>query len=145
MSAPAVVSQLSKSGLIPEQSPLAWLHHPGVSKTLAVLATGELIADKLPFIPARITPGPLTARAITGGLSGAAIFSAKKRSWWVGALIGAAAAVGASFGAYKLRKRITEEYKIPGFVVGIAEDAFAAGCGYLVLSSLKPQPGILRD
>ncbi|HZS54026.1 MAG TPA: DUF4126 family protein [Bryobacteraceae bacterium] len=138
MSAPAVVSQLSNSGLIPEDgSPLMWLHHPGVSKVLTVLATGELIADKLPFIPARTKAGPLAARALTGGLSGAAVFSSKRRPWWIGALIGAAAAVGASFGAYKLRKQITEEYHVPDTVVAIAEDALVAGCGYLVLSSLR--------
>jgi uncharacterized membrane protein len=136
LSAPAVVSQLSNSRLIPDESPLAWLHHPGVSKALTVLATGELIADKLPFIPARTKAGPLAARALTGGLSGAAIFSARKRPWWIGALIGASAAVGATYGAYKLRKRITEEYNVPDTVVAIFEDALVAGCGYLALSSL---------
>jgi uncharacterized membrane protein len=146
MSAPAVVSQLSDSGLIPEEgSPMAWLHHPGVSKALQVVATGELIADKLPFIPARTQAGPLAARAITGGISGAAVFTAAKRRWWIGALIGAGAAIGASFGAAKLRKWITEEFKIPNNVVGVVEDAVVVGAGYLVLSSLKSHKGALTD
>ncbi len=138
MSAPAVVSQLSDSGLIPEEgSPMAWLHDPRVTKALKVLATGELIADKLPFIPSRTKAGPLAARALTGGISGAAVCSAARRPWWAGALIGAGAAVGASFGAYKLRKWITEERHVPNVVVGVVEDAIVAGCGYIVLSSLK--------
>lgn len=138
MSAPAVVSQLSDAGLIPEEgSPVAWLHHPGVAKTLTVLATSELIADKLPFLPARTEVGPLAARALTGGISGAAICSAARRPWWIGALIGAGAAVGATFGAVKLRKWITKEHNVPSAVVGIVEDAVVAGCGYLVMSSLK--------
>jgi uncharacterized membrane protein len=138
MSAPAVVSQLSDSGLIPEEgSPMAWLHHPGVTKALKLLAAGELVADKLPFIPARTQAGPLAARAVTGGISGAAICSATKRPWWVGALLGGSAAIGASFGAYKLRKFLTEEKKLPNTLVGVLEDAVVAGCSYSVLSSLK--------
>ena len=63
MSAPGVVSQLSEAGLIPEDdSPMAWLNHPAVDKALKLLAAGELVADKLPFVPARTHPGPLAAR-----------------------------------------------------------------------------------
>jgi uncharacterized membrane protein len=138
MSAPAVVSQLSDAGLIPEEgSPVAWLHHPGVTKALHVLATGELIADKLPFLPARTQAGPLAARALTGGISGAAVCSAARRPWWIGALIGAGAAVGAAFGASKLRKWLTQEQHVPNVVAGVLEDAVVAGCSYVVLSSIK--------
>ena len=138
MSAPAVVSKFSDAGLIPEDgSPIAWLQHPAVGTALKVLATGELVADKLPFVPARTQAGPLAGRALSGGIGGAAIFTATKRPWWMGALIGAAAAVGASFGAYKLRKWVTEEQHIPNTVVGLVEDAVAAGFVYVVMSSLK--------
>jgi uncharacterized membrane protein len=138
MSAPAVVSQLAGSGLIPaDGSPVAWLSHPGVTKALKVLATGELVADKLPFIPSRTSPAPLAARAVTGAISGAAICGVAKRSWWIGALIGAGAAIGASFGAHKLRKWATEEQNVPNVVMGLVEDAVVAGSSYLVLSSIK--------
>ena len=147
MSAPGVVSQLSEAGLIPEDdSPMAWLNHPAVDKALKLLAAGELVADKLPFVPARTHPGPLAARALTGGVSGAAISTATKRPWWVGAIIGAAAAVGATFGAHKLRKWITEEHHVPDTVVGLVEDAVVAGCLYVLMSSLKSQrESIARD
>lgn len=144
MAAPAIVSQFSEAGLIPEHgSPLSWLNHPGVSKALGVLATGEKIADKLPFIPARTTAGPLVARGLSGAVSGAAVFSRTKRPWWAGALIGAGTAVAASFAAYKARKWLNEEFNIPDPVVAIVEDALVAGCGYLVLSSLKSETGSL--
>jgi uncharacterized membrane protein len=143
MSPPKVVSQFSEVGLIPEEgSPLAFLNHPTVSKVLQVLSTGEKIADKLPFMPARTKAGPLVTRGLSGGLSGAAIFARTKRPWWAGALIGAGTAIAASFAAYKLRKWITEEYEIPDAVVGIVEDAVVAGAGYLVLSSLKSEDSI---
>lgn len=137
MSAPAVIGQLAESGFIPEGSPLALLNHPGVAKGLKFLAAGELFADKLPFLPARTDVGPLAARVVTGGISGAVVCSAGKRPWILGALIGAAAAVGASYGATKLRKVLTDEYNIPNAVVGVLEDAVVVGSSYLVVSQIK--------
>lgn len=147
MSAPTVVSQLSDAGLIPEEnSPMAWLHHPAVGKALQVLATGEMVADKVASLPARTGPAPLAARAVTGAISGAAVSTAARRPWWIGALIGAAAAVGASFGAHKLRQWLTEEKDVPNTVAGLIEDAVVAGASYLIVSSLKQQseapPGV---
>ena len=138
MSAPKMVSQFSEVGIIPEDgAPMAWLNHPTVSKALDFLSTGERIADKLPFIPARTQAGPLIARGLSGGISGAAISARTKRPWWAGALIGAATAIGASFGAYRLRKWIHDEFKIPDAVTGVVEDAVVAAAGYMVLSTLK--------
>jgi uncharacterized membrane protein len=143
-SAPSVVSQLASAGLIPEEgTPIAWLHNPAVGKALHVLTAGEAVADKVKSMPARTKPGPLAARAITGGISGAAVSTAARRPWWIGALIGAAAAIGATFGTYKLRKWMTEEKEVPNTIVGLIEDAIVAGSSYLVLSSLKQQRGLL--
>ncbi len=140
MSAPAVISQFSEAGLIPEQgSTEGFLNHPAVSKVLKVLSAGEKMADKVPAMPARTDAAPLVARGLSGGVSGAAIFSRSKRPWWAGALIGAAAAIAASFAAYRLRKYVHEEFGIPDTVVGLVEDAVVAGCGYVVLFSLKSQ------
>jgi uncharacterized membrane protein len=142
MSAPTVVSQLSESGLMPQEgSPAAWLNHPTVGKVLKVLATGEMVADKLPFLPDRTQIGPLAARAISGSISGAALTSAAKRPWWAGALIGAGAAVGAAYGFTKLRKWMSEEQNVPTNVIGVVEDAVVAGAAYLVLSSVKSANG----
>lgn len=144
MAGPAVVGQLSNAGLFPEEgSPLGWLNHEGVGKVLQVLQTGESLADKLPFIPSRTEAGPLVARALTGGISGAAVCTAAKRPWWVGALIGAGAAIGASFGATKLRQWATKEHDVPDRVVGVIEDAVVAGAGYLIVNSLKSQNGAI--
>ena len=138
MSPPKVVSQFSEAGLIPhEGSPLALLNHPGVSKMLSVLSTGEKVAGKV-----LTKAGPLTARGVAGGISGAAIFARTKRSWWTGALIGAGSAIGAGFAAYKLREWVAKEYRVPDTVVGIIEEAVVAGAGYLVLSSLKSDDGV---
>lgn len=64
---------------------LGWLNLEGsrvefMQSTLATygfsaLALGELVADKLPFIPSRTSPGPLFGRVVLGALSG-------RRSAW---------------------------------------------------------------
>ena len=139
-SAPTVVSQLVEAGLIPEEgSPVAWLHHPAVGKALHALTTGETMVDKMAPTAARTSALPLAAQAVTGAISGAAVSTAARRQWWIGALIGAAAAIGAGFATYRLRKWITEEKKVPNTVIGLIEDAIVAGSSYLVLSSLKQQ------
>jgi uncharacterized membrane protein len=112
MTAPALVSHLVKSAVDGEGSKLGFLNSMVSMRTTLVLALGELVADKLPFLPARTNPPSLAVRAISGGLSGAALCSAKKRSWFAGALIGAGAAVGAAYGAYELRKRAVKRFDL---------------------------------
>lgn len=138
MSAPAIVSQFARSGLLPiGASSVGFLNRPATIRTTAILAAGELIADKLPFMPKRTKAPSVVARGISGGLSGAAICLSKRRSVLAGALIGAAAAVGATYGAYQLRRRAGQKFHLPDPVVAIVEDAIVAGCGLLVLSALR--------
>jgi uncharacterized membrane protein len=137
MASPAIVSQLAKSGLTPPGQASGFFHRPATAKTMAFLAVGEMIADKLPFMPKRTDAPALVTRAISGAVSGAAICSSKKRSVIAGALLGAIGAVGATYGAYKLRKWAGERFDLPDAVIAIAEDALVAGCGMLVLSSMR--------
>jgi len=138
MSAPAVVSQLARlggSGL--SDSKLAWLGSPKSIYTTGAMALGEIIADKLPFIPARTKAGPLVARAVSGGFSGAAIAASKKRSRWLGALCGAAGAIGATYAFYHLRRAATENLNVPNPVAAVVEDVVVAGTAYLLISKLR--------
>jgi uncharacterized membrane protein len=136
MSAPAMLGQIAKAGLMPERSSrFDFLNDPKVSYPLMALAIGEVVFDKLPVMPKRTKVPSLVGRAITGGLTGASISSSKKRSALLGAAIGAAVAVGVSYGAYHLRRKASE--KVPDRVVGLLEDAIAAGTGMIVLSKLR--------
>jgi len=138
MAAPAIVSRFANRGLLPlEGSQIKFLGHRNSAKTMALMAAGEMIADKLPFIPKRTSVFPLVARAASGALSGTAFTKARKRSVVAGALIGSLAAVGASYGAYKLRKSIGEKLHLPDSIVAVAEDALVAGCGFALLRALK--------
>ncbi|MFL6449830.1 MAG: DUF4126 family protein [Bryobacteraceae bacterium] len=138
MAAPAIVSRLAHTGLLPLQdSQIKFLGHKNSAKTMALMAAGEMIADKLSFIPKRTAVFPLMARAASGALSGIAFTKARKRSAVAGALIGSLAAVGATYGAYKLRKTAAEGLHLPDSILAIAEDALVAACGFALLKALK--------
>lgn len=101
-----------------------WLARPGTARTLAVVAAGELVADKLPGIPDRVTPGPLAIRAFVGGLLGAAALDADHRA--AGAAAGAVGAIAGTFAGWFLRREFGRVTMLPDVTVGIGEDAMAA-------------------
>ncbi len=138
MAAPAVLGQLSRKGaLAGVTNGLAPLTKARFASLATFLAVGELIADKLPITPNRTAVGPLLGRAFTGGMSGAVLCSAKKRSPLLGASIGAAAAVGTAFAAYELRKRVGRKLEVPDSVVGLTEDVVVASLGAALASKLS--------
>ena len=138
MAAPAIVSRLAHNGLLPlEGSQIKFLGHQRSAKTMALMAAAEMVADKLPFFPNRTAVFPLIARVASGALSGTAFVKARKRSVALGALIGSLAAVGASYGAYKVRKAVGEKFHLPDPIVAVAEDALVAACGFALLKALK--------
>lgn len=139
MAAPAMMGRLAHSGDFPvSHSEISFFNCPKAAYTMMVLAAGEAIADKLPFMPKRTKSWSLVGRMLSGALSGAAVCSARKKSVAAGAALGAAAAVGATFAAHKLRERAVEGLHIPDAAIAVVEDVIAAGCGTLVLSRLKP-------
>ena len=138
MAAPAVLGQLSRRGALDEVAgPLALVTKPGFAAVSGAMALGEFVADKLPFTPNRTAAGPLLGRAFTGGISGAVVCSAKRKSVLLGALIGAAAAVGAAYGAYQLRKQVVASVHLPDAVIALAEDAVVGGLGIALTSRLS--------
>lgn len=138
LTAPAVVSRLAgAAGVNVDKTGVDFLHSPIIPTVMSVLAAGEVIADKLPFIPSRIAPFPLITRAISGATSGAVLCSQKKRSPLLGAIFGAAGAIAGSYAAYAVRKRIVNSLHVPDRVVALAEDALAIGTGALIASKLR--------
>ncbi len=137
MAGPAFVGQLARRGALTEVTgPLSLVTKSGFAPTSGLLALGELVADKLPFTPNRTAVGPLLGRALTGGISGAVVCSAKRRSALAGALIGATAAIGAAYGAYYLRKRAGEKLHVPDAMIALGEDALVAGLGSMLTARL---------
>jgi uncharacterized membrane protein len=145
MAPAAVVGQLNRRGaLTGVTGALRAVSGPGVMKVTNILALGELLADKLPITPNRTAVGPLLGRVFTGGLTGASVCSAKKRSALGGALIGAMAAVGTAYGAYALRKGAATKSRLPDAVIAIGEDVLVGSLGILLVSRLTPPTARLR-
>ncbi|HSE97735.1 MAG TPA: DUF4126 family protein [Blastocatellia bacterium] len=137
MSAPALLSHHLKSEQLDgdndlEGNPLA---SPNAAAVFRVLAAGEIIADKLPFMPDRTSLPSLMARIGSGALVGGTVFAARKEPPVVGAIIGAAAAVASAFTMLFLRRKAGRNLNLPDPVVALAEDAIAIGGGMGVLKS----------
>ncbi len=114
-------------------SKLHFLTSPTTANVLAVMAAGELIADKLPQTPSRIGQPQIWGRIGSGALSAAALTGADGNSAPIGAVVGALGAVAGSFAFYQLRRWLTHEKDLPDLWVALAEDALTIGAGWLVV------------
>ena len=107
---------------------------PITAYVLAALACAELVGDKLPFTPSRLTVAPLATRIVMGIVCGSALVAATHQSVAIG---GAAGAIGAGAGAYlgyHLRRTLVTKAKIPDFLVALVEDAVAIGCSVYIVT-----------
>lgn len=136
MTAPAVVAWAAHRNWINlHDSALSFMGSTVAVVVFTGLALAELVADKLPWIPSRITVVGIVPRLVFGGLSGAAIATAGLQSSALGAVLGAIGGILGGFAGYFLRARIVATGKIPAFVVACVEDAVAIVGAVLIVSS----------
>lgn len=106
--------------------------HGGVLKpVMGVMAAGEMVADKTPFVGNRTDAWPQAGRAVMGALVGGFIAREAGETVWFGALVGAATAVAATHLAYQLRTRLP----LSTTAGGLLEDALVVGAGSLYARS----------
>ena len=87
LTGPALVCWAAHLGWINlEGTRLVFMESPLATYGFSALALGELVADKLPFIPSRTSPGPLFGRVVLGALSGATLCAAAGQSVAAGAI-----------------------------------------------------------
>ncbi len=136
MMAPALTSSylLTHPSLFLEASPLKELASPKTANVLRLMAIGEIAGDKLPKTPNRTAPFPLTGRAASGGLCGAAVFLAEGKPAAIGAAVGAAAAIASTFLTYTLRHNLGKATKLPDPAIAVAEDALMLGLGRAIFA-----------
>ena len=96
-----------------------------IAVPLALLAAGELIADKLPVTPSRLAPPSLGLRLASGALCGWIVADAFEGNRPLGLVCGAVGAAAASYGGYYLRQAIVTHGPLPDTVVAIGEDGLA--------------------
>ena len=136
MTPPAAVAWAAHLGWLSlDATPFAFLESPVVRYLLLAAMLAELVADKLPFTPARTGIGPFTGRIVTGGLAGAAL-TAGAGGWLVaGALVGALGAVVGTLGGYRARTGLVRALRVPDFPVALAEDVVAVGTALLIVAA----------
>lgn len=99
-----------------------------VKNVVGLLAAGEMIADKTPFVGDRIDAAPLAARAVMGGIVGGVVAYEAHESVLLGGLLGASAAIAAAHLAYRLRKSLPLSNPVGGAI----EDAVVIGLGAML-------------
>jgi uncharacterized membrane protein len=140
MTGPALVCWAAHLGWLHlDATKLAFLHNPISLAVFTLLAVGELVADKLPFIPNRIEPGPLGVRFVFGALCGSALLlSASAAAWlWLpSALAGGLGGIAGAFAGYRLRRWLTVGRGLPDLPIALLEDGITIGAGLLVVSGV---------
>jgi len=112
------------------------LGSPGAVASAVTAAVAELVADKLPFTPARTRSGPMLGRVTTGGLVGAAVLSDAGRPPALGAALGAAGAAAGAVAGSRARAALRRRTNLPDPLWGAVEDLAALGLGVLAVATL---------
>lgn len=100
-------------------------------KLLIATAAGELVTDKLPWVPARTTALPYLGR-VSGGLACGSVVAGP-----IGALAGAASAAVTTVVGYQCRRLVTQRTRMPATLVALLEDAVAVGVANLAVGHLR--------
>lgn len=116
---------------------IKFIRSDGFNTALNIAAVGELVADKLPFVPARTAPAGLAARVVSGALSGAAIAKANGSNVTLRALLGSAVSVAATYGFYYARKTAGNKTGIADPLIALVEDAIVVGVGLALVRTSK--------
>jgi uncharacterized membrane protein len=115
-------------------SSLSFMGSAWAVAVLSILALVELVADKLPNTPSRTAPVGLSARIVTGSLTGACLAVAGGATLWLGALAGAVGGIAGAFGGYHSRVGLVRALRVPDFAIAIPEDLIAIGLGLFLAS-----------
>jgi uncharacterized membrane protein len=112
-----------------------WLRNPRVVQLATLSAIGELVIDKLPFIPPRTDAAQFAGRLLFGALAGAIGARHDNQPLSAGATAGAlAAGIAATIGT-TIRQTLPDLANLPAISVALVEDAIA----YLVAcEGVKP-------
>ncbi len=137
----ALLALAVRQGRLPhgQRIPLRWLGARWGLPAAALAASGELIGDKLPITPSRLSPAPLIGRLVSGGAAGAAIADATGQSAITGAALGAVGAGIGSVAGYYGRAYLSTATGIASPIWGVAEDIVAIGLSQLAISRVATE------
>jgi uncharacterized membrane protein len=99
-----------------------WTQKLWVAVLFSVLAVGEYVGDKLPKTPNRISPAPLLARLVFGGLVGSIAATALNEPGIEGVLLGVMGAGLGAFAGFMIRREVVEKTGLPDWQIAVMED-----------------------
>ncbi|MEP7189696.1 MAG: DUF4126 family protein [Roseiflexaceae bacterium] len=137
----ALLALAVRQGRLPhgQRIPLRWLGARWGLPAAALAAGGELIGDKLPITPSRLSPAPLIGRLVSGGAAGAAIADATGQSAITGVALGVVGAAIGSVAGYYARASLSTATGIASPILGIVEDIIAIGLGQLAIGCVAAE------
>jgi uncharacterized membrane protein len=136
MTPPATVAWAAHFGWLHlDGTPLAFLESTPARYIFLVAMLGELVADKLPFTPARTGTGSFIGRIVSGALAGAALAVGLGGSLAVGAAAGGLGAVVGTLGGYRARTGLVRALRVPDFPVALLEDLVGVGTALLIVAA----------
>jgi uncharacterized membrane protein len=137
LTAPAVVAWAANLDWINlHNSPLAFMGSKWTVIVFTVLAVVEFIGDQRPSTPPRTGAVGLSARIVTGGLTGACLAVAGNAGLWWAAIAGIVGAAAGAYGGYHARVGLVRSLRVQDFVIALPEDAIAIGLGLFLASRL---------
>ncbi len=135
MTAPAVIAWGAYLGWLHLQGGLFDFFANKISVVVfSLFAVGELIADKLPFIPSRTQAGPLAVRGVFGAMCGAALCISGSVSPVLGGVLGGLGGIAGAFAGFGYRRSLSKGTKIPDLLAALVEDLVAVGGGLFLVS-----------
>lgn len=130
-----VSQRLARDPLADGYTALPILRMPWVAALLPIAAAGEIIADKLPFVPARISLFPLVGRIGMGALTGFAV-SERPQDVMSNAMWGGLGAIVGTYVGYSVRRALNGVTTLRDLEIAIIEDVIVV----LGSSAVTQQP-----
>lgn len=109
--------------------PVGWLGTIWARVVITLASASELVLDKLPRTPSRLSPTGMVGRVTAGGLMGWALTAQAQGLVWLGVTLGVAGAVGGAFAGNKLRGFLVRKTGKPDLWFALSEDVLAVAIG----------------
>ena len=141
LATPALLThEMAETGDADEFGPLERVLTSNITpKVLAVLAGGEMLADKTDFVGDRTSALPLIGRAFIGSVAAAALAIQRRHPVLVPAMVGAASAVVSTYAIFHLRRLARDQYGVPDMLLGLAEDAIVLAASKAVVDTIEDE------
>jgi uncharacterized membrane protein len=116
---------------------LALIGSVPVVAIFTLLAAFELVADKMPWIPDRITTMSLVARGVMGAVTGACVAAAGGQWASIGAACGIAGGMTGAFAGYHARMSSAKALGVPDIYGALVEDLICVAGALWVVTRLQ--------